>query len=85
MYIYAFPVQQAIIATHSDIEEGNLFVTSFLITLVLAWLSCKVVEKPLLRFNSQLTRRYYKRRARQFIHLIAVCLVGARGDCVWGL
>jgi peptidoglycan/LPS O-acetylase OafA/YrhL len=65
IYIYAYPVQQAIIATHNDIEEMTLFVTSFLITLVLAWLSCKLVEKPALKLSSRLRRHHYERKARR--------------------
>ena len=60
IYIYAFPVQQAIVATHNDIGEATLFGTAFMVTLVLAWLSCNLVEKPASRLSSHLTRRYYE-------------------------
>lgn len=63
IYIYAFPVQQSLIAQYNFVSEVLLFCISFLITLALAWISCKFVEKPALVLNRKLTRKFYAKRA----------------------
>jgi peptidoglycan/LPS O-acetylase OafA/YrhL len=65
IYIYAFPVQQMLVATVTDIGVLQLFWSAFAVTLVCAWISCKLVEKPALRLNSKLTRNYYMKREEQ--------------------
>jgi peptidoglycan/LPS O-acetylase OafA/YrhL len=42
--------------------EVQLFFSAFIITLICAWLSCKLVEKLALRLNSKLTKKFYQQR-----------------------
>lgn len=52
LYLYSFPVQQAVLA--SGIFAGSprrLFVTAWLATVLCAWLSWRYVEAPALRFK----------------------------------
>lgn len=53
LYIYAFPVQQSIIALISDISIIQLIVLSFIVTFVLAYLSWHLVEKKCLMMKKQ--------------------------------
>jgi len=48
LYIYAFPVQQAIVCSHPGIKPASLFFMSFLATLLLAVASWHLIEKPAL-------------------------------------
>ncbi len=54
IYLYAFPVQQllALYAGHS-LNGLTMFVASILLSLLLAWLSWNLIEKPCLRFKSK--------------------------------
>lgn len=49
LYIFAFPVQQTLVATFPSISVLEMIGTSFIITLALAALSWHFVEKPALR------------------------------------
>jgi peptidoglycan/LPS O-acetylase OafA/YrhL len=49
-YIYAFPVQQSLVALHPGMGAGALFAASLVATLVLAVASWHVVEHPALAF-----------------------------------
>lgn len=51
VYIYAFPVQQSLIALIPNISVTGMIVGSFIITLVLAMLSWHFVEKRALRMK----------------------------------
>jgi len=64
IYIYAFPIQQVLIARFSYITETQLFFSAFLATFAMAWLSCKFVEKPALKLNSALTRQFYQQKTQ---------------------
>jgi len=48
LYIYAFPVQQGMVALHPGIGPAGLFSMSFLATLLLAVASWHLIEKPAL-------------------------------------
>ena len=53
-YIYAFPVQQllAVAGAHTVLGYWGFATVALLVTLVLAWLSWHLVEKPTLRLKS---------------------------------
>jgi len=53
MYIYAFPVQQSIVALLPGLSVLTMIVVSFAITLVLAVLSWHVVEKRSLKMKGE--------------------------------
>ncbi len=57
MYIYAFPVQQAVIALTPGIPPLHLAVSSGLATLALAVPSWFLVEKPAMQLKARLLRR----------------------------
>lgn len=48
LYIYAFPIQQAIAALYIGIQPLEMMVVSFVMTLFCAYLSWNLVEKPAL-------------------------------------
>jgi len=53
IYIYAFPVQQAVMHfLSSHINLSVFFVLSYFITAILAFLSFTIIEKPCLRFKT---------------------------------
>ncbi len=51
LYIYAFPVQQSVLALHPDISFVNFCIIAFLITFTLACLSWHLLEKRCLKFR----------------------------------
>jgi peptidoglycan/LPS O-acetylase OafA/YrhL len=51
MYIYAFPIQQALAATIDNITISTMLGLSFVLTLVMAVASWHIVEKPMLKFK----------------------------------
>lgn len=53
IYIYAFPVQQALIASEPEITVATLCATSYILTLMCALFSAQYVEKPALQINSR--------------------------------
>lgn len=54
VYLYAFPVQQLLALYAGQYLNGlGMFAVSMLISLLLAWLSWNLVEKPCLRFKSK--------------------------------
>lgn len=54
IYIYAFPVQQTIVRlTNNDLPLWLEFTTSFFITIMLAFLSWHLVEKPALKLKDK--------------------------------
>lgn len=57
IYIYAFPVQQALISSQPSISPLDTFVFGFGITTVLAALSWHLVEKPALSYKQLGARR----------------------------
>lgn len=57
VYIYAFPVQQAVIALWPGIAPGPTTVAAAICTLVLAIASWHLVEKPALRCREPLAQR----------------------------
>lgn len=52
IYIYAFPVQQSIVALMPDISIAQMVVFSFLVTLLLAVLSWHFIESRALRYKA---------------------------------
>lgn len=50
MYIYAFPMQQATLLIFKEIEFQWYFTISFILTLILSYLSWHFIEKPSLQF-----------------------------------
>jgi peptidoglycan/LPS O-acetylase OafA/YrhL len=67
IYIYAFPIQQSVVALVPDISSLNLFVWSGIVTLGFAMLSWVAVEKQALSIKVRtigllMTRLGYKRR-----------------------
>jgi len=62
LYLYGFPVKQAIIFFAGAMIPGTLFMIAFPVTLLLAWLSWRYVEAPLLRKKgtaSKFIRRHF--------------------------
>jgi len=55
MYIYAFPVQQAIAATTPGVHVLPMLLLSFVITLFFAGLSWNLIEKPALRLKNKVS------------------------------
>jgi len=55
MYIYAFPLQQSILAITQDISIRTFVFSSLVSTLVLAMLSWHLIEKRSLKFKSKLS------------------------------
>lgn len=53
IYIYAFPVQQSLMALHPGLEPIQLLATATPVTLVLAMLSWHLLEKPALRIKKR--------------------------------
>jgi peptidoglycan/LPS O-acetylase OafA/YrhL len=53
LYVYAFPVQQTIASRVPNLSPGELFVLSFLATLILAAASWHALEKPALGLRSR--------------------------------
>jgi peptidoglycan/LPS O-acetylase OafA/YrhL len=51
MYIYAFPIQQIVVQLIPEISVSNLFLVSFPITLILAFVSWNIVEKKALELK----------------------------------
>ncbi len=49
LYLYGFPVKQAVILIAGSMSSSKLFLIAFPITLALAWLSWKLIEAPALR------------------------------------
>jgi len=52
MYIYAFPVQQSLLALYPNISIFNMVLVSFVITLILSILSWHLVEKRFLKMKN---------------------------------
>lgn len=51
LYIYAFPIQQVIVAIFAKLTEVELFTYSFMITLLIAVLSWHFVEKKAMNYR----------------------------------
>lgn len=54
LYIYAFPVQQTIAYLIPQVKPFNMFIMSTAITVMLATLSWRSVEKPALKFKGKI-------------------------------
>ena len=52
LYIYAFPIQQSVIAIFPNLSGINIFYISFITTLILAVLSWHFLEKKVLMYKS---------------------------------
>lgn len=60
LYIFAWPVQQAIVQLHvGSIGHNRLFVYSFAVTLALAIGSWYLVEKPMLKLKTHFSSKRY--------------------------
>lgn len=57
LYVYAFPIQQAIIYAKPDLDAALIFLLSFSLTAALAWLSWHLLEKRALTWKGRLFRR----------------------------
>lgn len=57
LYVYAFPVQQTIVAHVPGLAPGELFAASFTVTLALAALSWHALERPALALKSRFRGR----------------------------
>jgi len=57
MYIYAFPVQQAIAASIAKLSVISMLASSFVITLAMAYLSWQLIEKNCLKLKSKITKK----------------------------
>jgi peptidoglycan/LPS O-acetylase OafA/YrhL len=55
LYLYGFPVKQAVIFIAGSMSSNRLFLIAFPITLALAWLSWKLIEAPALRKKGTLS------------------------------
>lgn len=53
MYIYAFPVQQAVMNLYPSTSTIMLMLTAFILTLLLSILSWRIVEKPALKWKNK--------------------------------
>lgn len=53
MYIYAFPVQQSVVALIPNLSVLKMFLVSYFITLLLGVLSWHVVEKKFLKYKNK--------------------------------
>lgn len=51
IYIYAFPIQQSLVALIPNISTYQLMVGAFIVTLVMAILSWKLIEQPALKYK----------------------------------
>jgi peptidoglycan/LPS O-acetylase OafA/YrhL len=54
IYIYAWPVQQSVVALISGINVLELCIYSFIITLLLSYLSWHCIEKKALKLKGRL-------------------------------
>ncbi|HMI18747.1 MAG TPA: acyltransferase [Sphingomonas sp.] len=68
MYIYAFPVEQAMMALFHDMKSWPLILASFPLTLLLAIASWTWIESPALNHRHILVARLRLRRKRQDSH-----------------
>ena len=67
VYLYAFPVQQLLaLYAGQNLNGLTMFAVSMLLSLMLAWLSWNLVEKPCLMFKS-------KKRPQNSVAANAVC------------
>lgn len=53
LYVYAFPIQQAIVWAHREITPGALFAGALAASLVVAAISWHLLEAPMLRLKSR--------------------------------
>lgn len=69
IYIYAFPVQQALAALVPNISVPMMILASFIITFALAMLSWHFIEKPALAFKSAYVHleRFGQKRLRYLV------------------
>ncbi len=55
IYVYAFPIQQTIVyLLYPNINEIQLMLYAFVITLIVAVISWKLIEKPALSLKSKI-------------------------------
>lgn len=57
LYVYAFPIQQTIIARVPGLTSVELFAVSFAVTLALAAISWHALERPMLALKSRFRER----------------------------
>jgi peptidoglycan/LPS O-acetylase OafA/YrhL len=60
MYVYAFPMQQSLVASASGIAPARLYLAAFLLTLCCAMLSWHYVERPALKLKIVLADRCFR-------------------------
>ena len=60
LYIYAFPVQQSLVARFPELTPGPLFLAAFAVTLVLAILSWHLIENPALGIKRRILSKQGK-------------------------
>lgn len=63
MYIYAFPVQQSVVALKPDISIFNMIIISSVVTLFIAMLSWHLLEKRALKL-----KEFYVNRTRKVMY-----------------
>lgn len=60
LYLYAFPIQQALVSLHSEVQATPLFLYASLLTLLCAYLSWYLIERPALVYGKSLNARHRK-------------------------
>jgi peptidoglycan/LPS O-acetylase OafA/YrhL len=83
VYIYAFPVQQSIVAIVPDISMSMMFVVASAITLVLAALSWHVLEQPALRLKNREGIKQRERNKRDALQLAPNFRKSFYGKMIW--
>lgn len=57
VYLYAFPIQQTIVFLKPEWPLSMQLLTSFLLVLVIAYITRILIEKPTLRFKDSILKR----------------------------
>lgn len=65
VYIYSFPIQQALVATLADLSPADLFLLAYPLTFIAAVLSWHLVEKPALSLKGW--SKWLDSRAKQVL------------------
>jgi peptidoglycan/LPS O-acetylase OafA/YrhL len=61
IYIYAYPVQQSVVAVFPEVSVGMMVVLSFVVTLILSMLSWHLVEKKCLKMKRLADLEFWKK------------------------
>jgi peptidoglycan/LPS O-acetylase OafA/YrhL len=62
-YLFAFPIQQMLIALHPGIHPITLFFSASLITISFAVLSWHYIEKPCMDYNKALSKKRHQQQS----------------------